>query len=75
MIEMIGYLGLTLNLISMTMKNIYYLRVLSLLANIIYIFYGMLIIAYPLIIGCSIAVVIHSFKLYRLFKSSSVTGR
>lgn len=64
MTTILGYLGLTLNLTSMAMKDIFHLRLLSLLANAIYIVYGFLIGATPFVIGCTIAVLIHSHKIY-----------
>ena len=66
MIHFIGYSALILNLISMTMKNVVHLRLFSLIANAIYILYGVLLNAPPFIIGCSIAVIIHAYHLYQL---------
>jgi hypothetical protein len=40
MTNALGFLALTLNLTAMAMKGILYLRVLSLVANAIYILYG-----------------------------------
>ncbi len=69
MIHWLGYSAICLNLASMAMKNVLCLRLLSLLANGIYIFYGILLNAPPLIIGCSIAVIIHAYHIYILKKS------
>jgi hypothetical protein len=66
MINALGFLALTLNLTSMTMKNIFYLRVLSLIANSLYIVYGLLIDAAPIIAGSFVAVVIHAVSIYKL---------
>jgi hypothetical protein len=66
MINALGFLALTLNLTSMTMKNILYLRVLSLIANALYIIYGLLIGAAPIIAGSFVAVVIHAVSIYKL---------
>ena len=63
MINLIGYSGLILNLSSMAMKDVMLLRILSLIANGIYIIYGILLAAPPFIIGCSIAVLIHAYHL------------
>ncbi len=68
MVHYIGYIALGLNLLSMSMKRMCYLRVLSLLANSLYIIYGSLIDAPPVIIGCTIAVGLHSFHLYKLWR-------
>ncbi|MEM8907621.1 MAG: hypothetical protein AAGD05_07225 [Bacteroidota bacterium] len=48
------------------MKNVIHLRCFSLVANLIYILYCILLNAPPFIIGCSIAVLIHTYHLYRL---------
>lgn len=66
LIDSIGYLALVTNLYSMSTKGEYKLRFISLIANIGYIFYGALIGATPLVIGCTIAVFLHGFHLRRL---------
>jgi hypothetical protein len=66
MTHVLGFSALTLNLTAMAMKDILYLRVLSLLANTIYIIYGLLISAAPIVTGSFVAVVIHSISIYRL---------
>ncbi|GAA4278059.1 YgjV family protein [Aquimarina mytili] len=65
-INAIGYIGLTINLYSMSVKGEYKLRIISTLANTIYIVYGILLNAYPIIIGCSIAVLLHIYRLKNL---------
>jgi len=72
LIHIIGYIALGLNLTSMTMKNILYLRVLSLIANFLYLIYGVLLNAPPLIIGCTIAMFIHSYFIYKIKKEKKV---
>ena len=69
MVQTIGYAALTLNLISMSMKNVLYLRVCSLIANAIYIVYGVLMNAPPVFIGCSIGVLLHSYYIYKIMRS------
>lgn len=64
--DLIGYVGLALNLYSMYMKGEYRLRLFAMLANAIYIIYGFLISAMPIAIGCSIAVILHLFRLKNL---------
>lgn len=71
MVHMIGYTALLLNTFSMTMKNVLYLRVLSLIANLIYIFYGILLGVAPMIIGCALAIIIHSYRIYKLQKEKT----
>lgn len=66
MTDALGFLGLTLNLTSMAMKDILYLRSLSLVANSIYCVYGLIIQAMPIVIGSLIAVIIHAVYIYKL---------
>ncbi len=66
LIDSIGYGGLIINLYSMSTKGEYKLRLISLMANIIYILYGALISATPIIVGCTIAVFLHGYHLRRL---------
>lgn len=65
MIQIIGYTALSLNLISMSMKNVLYLRAFGLVANAIYVFYGIMIDAPPVYIGCAVAVLLHSYRIYK----------
>lgn len=65
-IDCIGYTGLVMNLYSMSINGEYKLRKISLIANIIYILYGILISATPIFIGCTIAVLLHIFHIRRL---------
>lgn len=66
LIDCIGYGGLVINLYSMSKKGEYKLRLISLIANVIYILYGVLISATPIIVGCTIAVFLHGYHLRRL---------
>ena len=66
LIDSIGYGGLIINLYSMSTKGEYKLRLISLIANIIYILYGVLISATPIIIGCIIAVFLHGYHIKHL---------
>jgi len=65
-IEGIGYAGLIINLYSMSTKGEYKLRLISLIANVVYILYGALISANPIIVGCTIAVFLHGYHIRRL---------
>lgn len=62
-IDIIGYSALVINLYSMSVKGEYKLRLISAIANFIYIIYGILLNAFPIIIGCSIAVTLHIYRL------------
>lgn len=66
LIDSIGYGALIINLYSMSTKGEYKLRLISLIANVGYIFYGVLISATPIIVGCTIAVFLHAYHIRRL---------
>ena len=66
LIDSIGYAALVINLYSMSTKGEYRLRLISLIANTAYILYGALISATPLIVGCTIAVLLHGYHIRRL---------
>lgn len=63
--DVVGYFALVLNLYSMSAKTEYRLRAISLIANVIYIGYGLLLGAIPIILGCSVAVFLHAYRLYK----------
>ncbi|WP_298545691.1 hypothetical protein [uncultured Aquimarina sp.] len=66
LIDSIGYIALVINLYSMSTKGEYKLRLISLIANAGYILYGALISATPIIVGCTIAVLLHGYHIRRL---------
>ena len=66
LIDSIGYIGLVINLYSMSTKGEHKLRLFSLIANVVYIIYGILLHAFPIIIGCIIAVFLHTYHLRNL---------
>ncbi len=66
LIDSIGYIALVINLYSMSAKGEYKLRLISLIANTGYILYGALISATPIIVGCTIAVLLHGYHIRRL---------
>lgn len=65
-IDSIGFSALALNLYSMSVKGEVKLRLFSAIANGIYVVYGILLHAYPIIIGCLIAVILHLYRLKKL---------
>ncbi len=73
--DIIGYSALVINLYSMSVKGEYKLRLLSAIANFIYIIYGLLISAFPIIIGCTIAVILHLYRLSELNKKRYVENQ
>ncbi len=73
--DFIGYSALVTNLVSMNMKNIVFLRILAGIANLLYLIYGLLLQASPIIIGCTIAVSIHSYHLYKLYNKTNCPAK
>ena len=69
--DLLGYLASGLNLISMTMKDLRLLRALSLVANGLFVIYGLMLHAYPIVVSCSIAVLIHAYQLHRITRLSA----
>lgn len=66
LIDSIGYGAIIINLYSMSTKGEYKLRLISLIANVFYILYGVLISAIPIIVGCTIAVFLHGYHIRQL---------
>jgi len=64
-VDLIGYVGSALVVLSFTMRRIVPLRIISMAAAVIVCAYGVLIQAWPVIITNAIIVVIHAFYLYR----------
>ena len=64
-VDLIGYVGSALVVLSFTMRRIVPLRIISMTAAVIVGTYGVLIHAWPVIITNGVIVVIHSVYLYR----------
>ena len=64
--DLVGYIGLGLNLYSMYTRGEYKLRLFSIIANAIYIIYGILLSAMPIVIGCTIAIILHVYRLKKI---------
>lgn len=64
--DIIGYSALVINLFSMSRKRENQLRIISAVANFLYIIYGILLSALPIVIGCAIAVGLHLYRLRNL---------
>lgn len=64
-VDLIGYVGSALVVLSFTMRRIVPLRIISMTAAVIVCVYGLLIHAWPVIITNAVIVVIHAFFLYR----------
>ncbi|NQX97702.1 MAG: hypothetical protein HRT73_07455 [Flavobacteriales bacterium] len=68
MAEYVGYTALLISLLSVNMNNMLRFRWLHLLASCIYFIYGFLIDAMPLVIGATLFAIIHSYRLYKIYK-------
>jgi hypothetical protein len=66
LVDGIGYSALVLNLYAMSTKGEHRLRLMSAIANFAYIIYGILLNAIPIIVGCTIAVILHLYRLNAL---------
>lgn len=73
--EIIGYVGLVINLISMSCEHEKNLRKLSMVANSIYVCYGFMLEAIPIVLGGTVAVLLHSYRLYNIFNKQKVETR
>lgn len=71
-VHFLGLLALGFSLLAMSMKNILMLRILSAVANFIYIIYGFLLAAPPLMIGGTVVIVIHAYHIYKLMQNNNV---
>lgn len=72
MVHLLGLIALGFSLLAMSMKNILWLRILSATANFIYIIYGFLLVAPPLMIGGTIAIAIHAYHINKLLQNNDV---
>lgn len=68
-VDFIGYTALIINLTSMGMRNVLLLRGFSAVANFIYVIYGIILGATPIVVGCSIAVSLHTYHIVKNYKS------
>lgn len=69
MVHLLGLAALAFSLLAVMMKNILILRIFSTTGNIIYIIYGLLIGAPPLIIHGAIVILIHGYHIHKLIRN------
>jgi hypothetical protein len=74
MVELIGYAGSVLVVLSFTMRRIVPLRLVSVGGAIITAVYGLMIQAWPVVITNLVIVCIHAWHLYREFTRSHEFG-
>ena len=68
MAEYVGYTALCISLLSVNMNNMLWFRCLHLLASCIYLVYGVMIEAMPLVIGASLFTLIHTYRIFKHIK-------
>ncbi|MBL4715161.1 MAG: hypothetical protein COC01_05350 [Bacteroidetes bacterium] len=68
MIEAIAYIALMISLVSMSMKSMIYLRAFHALSSLLFGIYGICIDAFPLIIGGSLFLIIHSYHIIKMLR-------
>ena len=64
-IEIFGYISMLVVLLSTTMKDIKKLRIINSIACGMFIVYGLLLGAYPIVIMNVLVIVIHLFRLIK----------
>jgi hypothetical protein len=67
--DLLGFTALSIALFALSKKNIIGLRWWHLLSSSIYIIYGLIIDAPPVVVGAVLYCGIHSWKLYRYYKT------
>ena len=68
-VELIGYLGSALVLLSFLMTSVVRLRVVSILGSVVCIIYSMIIKAYPTLVMNVCLVIINAYFLYKGFRT------
>lgn len=64
-VEIYGYISMLVVIISMLQKNVEKLRIINTISCIMFVIYGFLIGAYPVILLNSIITVINLYKLFK----------
>ena len=64
-IEIWGYISMVVVIISMLQKNVEKLRIINTISCIMFVIYGFLIGAYPVIVLNSIVILINLYKLFK----------
>ena len=65
-IDGLGYFALAINLFSLASKGESRLRFFAIIANLMYILYGIFLGAWPIIIGCTVALFLHGCRLRQI---------
>lgn len=68
-IEWIGYLASLLIVVSLTMSDIVKLRIVNSIGCVVFVTYGILVGAYPVIVSNFAIVIINIYYLYKMKKS------
>ena len=69
MVEAIGYCALTMSVLSICMSNMRTFRWLHLISSCLYLAYGILITAWPIIIGALLFMGIHTVRLLKMYRA------
>lgn len=65
-IELVGYAASILIAISLTMTDIYKLRIINFLGCLMFVIYGLNLRVYPVALANSIIILINIYNLYKL---------
>jgi hypothetical protein len=73
--HLFGLVALGLSLLAMTMKSILPLRIISAVANFVYVIYGYFLGAPPLVLGGTVAIVIHGYHIHKLARNNQAESK
>lgn len=65
-IELVGYIASILIVISLTMTDIFKLRIINSIGCLMFVIYGINVGAYPVALSNFIIVIINAYNLYKL---------
>ena len=65
-VELVGYLASILIAISLTMTDMYKLRIINSIGCLMFVIYGLNVGAYPVALANTIIIIINIYNLYKL---------
>lgn len=72
--ELVGYVASALIVLSFAMSSVVKIRVISLVGSAVYVVYGLLISAFPIVLANGTIVVLHCIALWREFNKKTPLG-
>ncbi len=68
-IELFGYLGSIMVAVSLSLKDIVWLRIVNMIGALIFTIYGIVIGSYPIVLLNAYLVVVNAYHLFNIKKS------